>query len=83
MPHATVLQDTREALYPLQAPKLHQDSLPTFIYSYKWNSDQLHRTCLVLENAQAIECLHTPSSMAAVGVKYLEQAYSSLVEAIL
>jgi hypothetical protein len=43
MHHATLLQDTREALNPL----LHQHTLPTFIYSYKYHSDQLRRTSLV------------------------------------
>jgi hypothetical protein len=43
MHHATLLQDTREALNPL----LHQDTLPTFIYSYKFKTDQLHWTSLV------------------------------------
>jgi hypothetical protein len=44
----TALQHTREALYPIQAPQIHQDSLPpTFIYSYKYSTDQLHRTSLV------------------------------------
>jgi hypothetical protein len=38
-----LLQDTREAL---QAPQLPQDTLPTFIYSYKYNTDQLHKTSL-------------------------------------
>jgi hypothetical protein len=37
-------QDTRVALYPLQPPQLRQDFLPTFIYSYKQDPDQLHRT---------------------------------------
>jgi hypothetical protein len=36
------LQDTREALY-----HLHEVTLPTFIYSYECNTDQLHRTSLV------------------------------------
>jgi hypothetical protein len=31
----------------LHAPQLHEDTLPTFIYSYKYNTDQLHRTNLV------------------------------------
>jgi hypothetical protein len=31
----------------LQAPQLHQATLPTFIYSYVQSSDQLHRTNLV------------------------------------
>jgi hypothetical protein len=35
----TSLQDTRETLYVV--------TLPTFIYSYKRNTDQLHRTSLV------------------------------------
>jgi hypothetical protein len=35
----TSLQDTREAL--------HLVTLPTFIYSYKYNTNQLHRTSLV------------------------------------
>jgi hypothetical protein len=30
--------------------------------------------------AQAIECLHTPSRSVVVGVKCLEEAYSSLAE---
>jgi hypothetical protein len=47
MHHATVLQDTKEALYPLQIPQLPQDNLPTFFYSYKYNTDRLHRTSLV------------------------------------
>jgi hypothetical protein len=42
-----LLQDTREALYNLQATQLNQDILPTFIYSYKVGTDQLHRTSLV------------------------------------
>jgi hypothetical protein len=31
----------------LQAPQLHQETLPTFIYSYESNTDQLHRADLV------------------------------------
>jgi hypothetical protein len=38
----TSLQDTREALY-----HLHEVTLPTFIYSYEYNTEQLHRTSLV------------------------------------
>jgi hypothetical protein len=30
-----------------QTRQLHEDSLPTFIYSYKRDTDQLHRTSLV------------------------------------
>jgi hypothetical protein len=41
----SLLHNTSEALYTLQAPQLPQDSLPTFIYSFKYN--QLHRTSLV------------------------------------
>jgi hypothetical protein len=41
MHSTTVLQDTREALYPLQTPELPQDSLPTFIYSYDGSTRQL------------------------------------------
>jgi hypothetical protein len=41
-----LLKDTMDALYHLQA-QLHEDTLPNFIYSYTYNSDQLHRTDLV------------------------------------
>jgi hypothetical protein len=47
-----LLQDTREVLYQLkpdqdlQTDQLHEDTLPTFIYSYNKNTDQLHRTNL-------------------------------------
>jgi hypothetical protein len=41
------LQDTREALYRLQAPPLQEAAPPAFIYSYKFDTDQLHRTNLV------------------------------------
>jgi hypothetical protein len=54
----TALQDTREALYPLKTPQLHQDSLPTFIYSYKYDTEQLHRTSLVTGEQS---CHHIPS----------------------
>jgi hypothetical protein len=36
-----------------------------------------------LENSQVIKCLHTGSSIAVVGVKCLEEAYSSLAEGYL
>jgi hypothetical protein len=45
-----LLEDTRESLDRikiLQAPQLHEDTLPTFIYSNKRNTGQLHRTHLV------------------------------------
>jgi hypothetical protein len=58
MHHATVLQDTKEALYPLQLPQLHQDSITTFIYSYKLYTDQLQRTS-ILTREQSIH--HIPS----------------------
>jgi hypothetical protein len=54
----TALQDTREALYPLQTPELHQDTLPTFIYSYRENTEQLHRTNLVTGEPSSLK---TPS----------------------
>jgi hypothetical protein len=31
----------------LLIPQLHEDTLPAFIYSYKYSTDQLHRTSLV------------------------------------
>jgi hypothetical protein len=43
----TALQNTREAIYSLQAPQLHQDTLPAFINSYTEFTDKLHRTSLV------------------------------------
>jgi hypothetical protein len=52
MRHATLLQDTREALNPL----LHQHTLPTFIYSY--TTGQLYRTSLVTGGQSS---LHIPS----------------------
>jgi hypothetical protein len=55
MPHAAVLQDTREAM---QASQLSQDTLPSFIYSYRFKTDQLHRTSLV-NGVQS--CHHVPS----------------------
>jgi hypothetical protein len=45
--NTTARRRTRKALYPLQAPQLLQDTLPAFIYSYKENTEQLHRTSLV------------------------------------
>jgi hypothetical protein len=42
-----LLHDTKETLNTLQAQQLHEDTLPTFIYSYKKDTDQLHRTKLV------------------------------------
>jgi hypothetical protein len=39
------LQDMREVLYQAQHP--HEDTLPTFIYSYEKGTGNLHRTSLV------------------------------------
>jgi hypothetical protein len=62
-----VLKDTLEAFY----------QVPTFVYSYKRETNQLHRTNLVTGERSS---LRTPSTMAAVGVKCLEEAYSSLAD---
>jgi hypothetical protein len=76
MHNATVLQDTREALNPLQAPQLHQDTLPTFIYSYKDNTNQLHRTSLVTGEQSSH---HFPSYRFKIGCCWSEVPRGSLI----
>jgi hypothetical protein len=63
-----------------QTPQLHEDTLPTFIYSFYHDTRQLHWTSLVTGEQSSIECLHSRSILAVVGVKCLEEAYSSLAE---
>jgi hypothetical protein len=71
-----LLQDTRDALHPLQAPQLYQDSLPTFIYSYKLNTDQLHRTSLVTGEQSSH---HVPSYRFKPGCYWSEVPGGSLL----
>jgi hypothetical protein len=63
-----VSQDTLEAFY----------QVPTFIYSYMYNTDQLHRTSLVTGESSRVPSLNF--NLTAVGVKCLEETYSSLPE---
>jgi hypothetical protein len=45
---AKISEISREnSIYCPQTPQLHEDILPTFIYSYRYNTDLLHRTSLV------------------------------------
>jgi hypothetical protein len=46
MQSAGVIQQLRKT-QDLQAAQLHEDCLPTFIYSYEYDTDHLHRTSLV------------------------------------
>jgi hypothetical protein len=69
----TSLQDTRDNLH----------EVPPFIYSYRTNTGNLHRTSLVTGRHSSHRVPHTSSSLAAIGVKCLEEAYSSLAEVIL
>jgi hypothetical protein len=65
-----VSQDTLEALY----------QVPTFIYSYKGNTDQLHRTSLVTGEHSSHRVPSYTFKLTVVGVNCLEEAYSSQVE---
>jgi hypothetical protein len=72
--NATVLQDTREAIQ--QALQLHQDTLPTFIYSYRCNTEQLHRTSLVTGERSSH---HVPSYIFRIGCCWSEVPGGSLL----
>jgi hypothetical protein len=72
----TAQRDTREALSSLQAPQLHKDSLPTFIYSYRYDTGQLHRTSLV-NGVQS--CHNVPSYRFKPNCCWSEVAGGSLI----
>jgi hypothetical protein len=73
----TDLAETKQYLLHLQ-----EVTLPTFIYSCKSYESQLNRVCLVTGELSSHQ-VPSPSNTAAVGVKCLEEVYSSLVEGIL
>jgi hypothetical protein len=66
-----------------QSPQPTQTKLQhisTFFYSYKDNTNQLHKSISSLENSPTMKCLCTSSRVAVVGVSCLEQVSSSLVD---
>jgi hypothetical protein len=66
-------QDILEAFY----------QVPTFIYSYNQYTDQLHWTSLVTGVHSSHRVPSYRFKFDCVGVKCLEEAYSSLAEGIL
>jgi hypothetical protein len=54
----------------------HQDTVPTFIYSYKENTDQLHRTSLVTGEQSSH---HVPSYIFKIGCCWSEVPGGSLL----
>jgi hypothetical protein len=72
----TALQDTRNAFYSLNTYQLHQDTLLAFIYSYRENTDQLHRTSLVTGEQS---CHHIPSYRFKINCCWSEVPGGSLL----
>jgi hypothetical protein len=66
-----------------QNPQLYEDTLPTFIYSYNRDTDQLHWTSLVTGEHSTHRVPSYTFEEGSMEVKGLEEAYSSLAEGIL